>query len=158
MKRRDFLSWVGVGWLATSLPVAIAVCLPSPAASLQSQPPIEGEAEPVGNSHAAPIAAGQFVSVGTVAELNAKGFLKRDRPKKLIVIRDPNHAAAVLALTSVCNHLKCTVDWQAKQGEFRCPCHGSRFASDGRLTRGPATKGLTPLAAKIEGGKILVRV
>jgi|GEM_PF-1490719 len=26
MKRRSFLSWVGVGMLATSLPVALAAC------------------------------------------------------------------------------------------------------------------------------------
>lgn len=111
MKRRDFLFWVGVGGLATSLPAAIAAYLPSPAASLPSQPQTEEDAEPVGNSHGvATVAAGQFVSVGTVAELNAKGFLKRDRPTKLIVIRDPNNPSGVLALTSVCNHLKCTVE------------------------------------------------
>lgn len=28
MKRRDFIHWVGLGWLATSLPIAIAACSP----------------------------------------------------------------------------------------------------------------------------------
>lgn len=26
MKRRDFINWVGLGWLASSLPVALAAC------------------------------------------------------------------------------------------------------------------------------------
>ncbi|MFO0173750.1 MAG: cytochrome B6, partial [Aphanizomenon sp.] len=28
MKRRDFINWVGLGCLASSLPVAIAACSP----------------------------------------------------------------------------------------------------------------------------------
>ncbi|MFM5891932.1 MAG: cytochrome B6, partial [Dolichospermum sp.] len=28
MKRRDFINWVGLGFLASSLPVAIAACSP----------------------------------------------------------------------------------------------------------------------------------
>jgi len=30
-------------------------------------------------------------------------------------------------------------------GGFACPCHGSRFDEDGRVTHGPAAKHLRPL-------------
>ena len=157
MNRRKFLSWAGVGWLASSLPVAIAACFPSSAASVQSKSATALDSESRSATRPLHVAAGQFVTVGTVAELDKRGSLKRSRPRKLVVIRDPKNPAAVLALTSVCNHQQCTVDWQARSSRFQCPCHGSRFASDGRLQRGPATKGLTPLEAKLEGGRILVK-
>lgn len=40
------------------------------------------------------------------------------------------------ALSLVCTHLGCTVE-QAPNG-FQCPCHGSRYAADGQVERGPA--------------------
>jgi cytochrome b6-f complex iron-sulfur subunit len=47
------------------------------------------------------------------------------------------------ALSLVCPHLGCTVASQTEG--FACPCHGSRFDSQGRLVRGPAAKSLTAL-------------
>lgn len=44
------------------------------------------------------------------------------------------------ALSLVCTHLGCTVEVQSDG--FACPCHGSRFNSDGYPVKGPAT---TPL-------------
>jgi Rieske Fe-S protein len=40
------------------------------------------------------------------------------------------------AVSAVCTHLGCIV---AQGGEgFACPCHGSRFARDGKVLQGPA--------------------
>lgn len=41
------------------------------------------------------------------------------------------------AVSAVCTHLGCNVEHEAAGG-FACPCHGSRFAEDGRVSRGPA--------------------
>lgn len=44
------------------------------------------------------------------------------------------------AISMKCTHLGCTVE---KPGDtFQCPCHGSRFDENGKLTRGPATRDL----------------
>jgi len=60
------------------------------------------------------------------------------------------------ALSLVCTHLGCTVESQADG--FACPCHGSRYAPDGSLRRGPATKSLAALRVEITGeGKVIVR-
>ena len=50
---------------------------------------------------------------------------------------------SVMALDLTCPHLGCTVT-ATSQG-FACPCHGSRFQSDGKLLEGPATRPLRRL-------------
>lgn len=57
-------------------------------------------------------------------------------------------------LTAVCPHLGCDVPWIPSQNKFHCPCHGSEFAPDGALLRGPATRGMDTLPIKVENGKL----
>jgi len=52
------------------------------------------------------------------------------------------------ALSAVCTHLGCIVARQ-EDGEFFCPCHGSRFDSQGKVVKGPAPKPLRHLALSI---------
>jgi cytochrome b6-f complex iron-sulfur subunit len=47
------------------------------------------------------------------------------------------------ALSLVCTHLGCTLEEQTE--DFACPCHGSRFGTDGTVLRGPAKKALAAL-------------
>ncbi|MBN8525766.1 MAG: Rieske (2Fe-2S) protein [Planctomycetes bacterium] len=65
----------------------------------------------------------------------------------------------VQALSSRCPHLGCRVD-RLEGGELVCPCHGSRFALDGSLRRGPARDGLQRLAAQADpdGTSISIRI
>jgi len=47
----------------------------------------------------------------------------------------------IYAVTSTCSHKACPL--AAKETQFVCPCHGSRFTPAGKVLVGPAT---TPLA------------
>jgi len=47
------------------------------------------------------------------------------------------------AISLVCTHLGCTVE--SKSEGFSCPCHGSRFDPQGKVSRGPAKKPLNSL-------------
>lgn len=38
-----------------------------------------------------------------------------------------------------CPHLGCALKWNAAEHSWDCPCHGSRFAADGKLLNNPAT-------------------
>jgi menaquinol-cytochrome c reductase iron-sulfur subunit len=55
----------------------------------------------------------------------------------------------VTALSSVCPHLGCAVDFNRPAGDFECPCHASAFAKDGQKLFGPSLRGLDPLAVKL---------
>ncbi len=38
-----------------------------------------------------------------------------------------------------CPHLGCALKWNSAEHTWDCPCHGSRFAQDGKLIDNPAT-------------------
>jgi quinol---cytochrome c reductase iron-sulfur subunit, bacillus type len=62
---------------------------------------------------------------------------------------DGANGPKVTALSSVCPHLGCAVDFNQKAGDFECPCHASAFAKDGARLFGPSLRGLDPLEVKL---------
>jgi cytochrome b6-f complex iron-sulfur subunit len=67
--------------------------------------------------------------------------------RSVAIIRDGNN---VHAISTVCTHLGCIVKPSATG--FDCPCHGSKFAKDGSVIKGPAPKGLPWLGMTHLGG------
>ncbi|HEY3381182.1 MAG TPA: Rieske 2Fe-2S domain-containing protein [Vicinamibacterales bacterium] len=59
----------------------------------------------------------------------------------VIVCRTPG---GIRAFSARCPHLGCVITKQV-DGEFVCPCHGSRFRLDGSVEAGPAIRPLEPL-------------
>lgn len=66
-------------------------------------------------------------------------------------------AVAKYALRAECTHLGCLVAPVPLGGGFACPCHGSAYASDGTVTRGPAPRalGLAKVAQDDNGNVVL---
>ncbi len=62
------------------------------------------------------------------------------------------------ALSAVCPHLGCAVDYRADAQRFECPCHGSTFDMDGRRVSGPAPRDMDALDVVVEEGVMKVRL
>ena len=73
--------------------------------------------------------------------------------RSVAIFRDAE--GSVYAVSRVCTHLGCIVKSEADG--FHCPCHGSRFATDGAVVKGPAPKALPWIAvARVAPGTYLV--
>ncbi len=48
----------------------------------------------------------------------------------------------IYTVNPVCTHLGCPLEWNADEGSWDCPCHGSRYDYTGRLLSGPAIEPL----------------
>lgn len=61
-----------------------------------------------------------------------------------------------VALSSICTHRGCTVDLGGPG--LSCPCHGSQYDREGRVTRGPASRALTRYPVRIAGDEVVIEV
>lgn len=64
--------------------------------------------------------------------------------KKVAAYRDEK--GKVHALNPTCTHMGCIVNWNPEERSWDCPCHGARFAIDGKVLTGPATIDLPQIA------------
>ncbi|PSO74333.1 MAG: FAD-dependent oxidoreductase [Cyanobacteria bacterium QH_8_48_120] len=46
------------------------------------------------------------------------------------------------AVSGVCSHLGCIVNWNSAEKSWDCPCHGARFSYEGKVLQAPAVNDL----------------
>ncbi len=63
----------------------------------------------------------------------------------------------IVALSSVCPHLGCSIAHNPQAKRFQCPCHRSAFAPTGERIEGPSKRGLDPLPVVVENGRVKIR-
>jgi len=110
----------------------------------------------------------EWSDVGELNEFaNSKGpirktitFAQRDGWREVVsaqsVYVSRNAAGELEVLSAICPHLGCSVSWQQGQDEFVCPCHGGRFAPDGKHVFGPPPRGMDQLPVRVKDGKLQV--
>jgi Rieske Fe-S protein len=89
---------------------------------------------------------GQWMRGAEVADVEeipcGQGAILRQGLAPVAAYRDD--AGSLHAVSAVCTHLGCVVQWNDGEKSWDCPCHGSRFDVDGAILNGPAR---APLAA-----------
>jgi glycine/D-amino acid oxidase-like deaminating enzyme/nitrite reductase/ring-hydroxylating ferredoxin subunit len=65
-----------------------------------------------------------------------EGDIVRLRGEKVAGYRDDD--GALSAVSSTCTHMGCQVNFNRAERSWDCPCHGSRFSTDGDVLEGPA--------------------
>jgi len=133
--RRDFLK-LGVGALS-----ALAVLEIGGASLLFMRPrTLEGEFGGVVNAGAV-----DSFTLGSVVHFpNSRFYLIRSQE------------GGFLAVYQRCTHLGCSVEWEADEGQFFCPCHASSFDMVGNVQNPPAPRALDTFPVTIEDGQVWV--
>ena len=86
------------------------------------------------------------VPVGDSKKISYKG-------KPIIVIRT---AEGVFALSAICTHLGCLVNWHSSEKQIACPCHAANFDLRGNVAGGPAPVPLQSYKAEIINDQIKI--
>lgn len=111
-------------------------------------------------------ASDKWLDVATLAELSGPQPIARKIVAEHIAgwaVTTEQHNVFVLpaknnqVLSAICPHEGCEVMWEGATNRFSCPCHASYFAADGARISGPARRGLDPLPARVQDGKLQVQ-
>jgi Rieske Fe-S protein len=104
----------------------------------------------------APAAVGDgTIDAGPAEAYKEGGVYDRYRYQGFFLVRS---GGTLFALSSICTHRNCQLN-VAPDHSFTCPCHGSTFAPDGAVTRGPAQRNLEQFPVWTdEQGRVRVRV
>lgn len=61
-----------------------------------------------------------------------------------------------VALSAICTHQGCIVDWDEKRQLLRCPCHGGLFDASGNVVAGLPRRPLPHLRVEVLGDEIFL--
>ncbi|MBW4666151.1 MAG: ubiquinol-cytochrome c reductase iron-sulfur subunit [Cyanomargarita calcarea GSE-NOS-MK-12-04C] len=143
MNRRNFITLFSVSLFLNCSPILFA-------ASYAAKPKPKPKKKPSQSEN--------WIDIGTIAELDKAGqIFKQKSSLGAILVIGTSKNNNLIAVNPTCTHLGCTVDWEAKENIFLCPCHASEFAADGKVINGLATKPLSTYKTKIEGNIVMVK-
>jgi cytochrome b6-f complex iron-sulfur subunit len=87
-----------------------------------------------------------------VASAGSKLVVVGDEP--VVVIALPG--GEIRARSARCTHLGCAVRFERTARELVCPCHGGRFAADGRVLAGPPPSPLARFEVTDAGDAVVI--
>ncbi len=73
----------------------------------------------------------------------------------VIIIR--KSSTEYVALSTVCTHESCTVNYNSGSSRLVCPCHGSIFSNSGQVIQRPATSPLPSYSVSVAGDVLTVK-
>lgn len=139
-ERRQFLKWLSGGFLslwALGGAGALAAYLKAPERSEAS--------------------AARMVSIGRLEDLRVgEARLVQHGITPFYVLR--LDAARVVAMSAVCTHMRCILNYDRERKGLLCPCHEGRFDLNGNVVSGPPQRSLPGYEVQTRAGEVFVRV
>lgn len=89
------------------------------------------------------------------ALLGVDGALLVDAPTDTIMVIRATETA-VTAVSAICTHASCSMNFDAAGQRLDCPCHGSQFGLDGQVLKGPARRAVRVYAAALANNVITI--
>jgi len=140
LSRRDFIKRSAVGIIAGS-----AVLSSFNLAAFANSPAVKGVLKI--SDEDIVVKLSDNAALGTVG-----GSVKIN--DELILIR--RNDTSFIALRTICTHKGCDVELEGDK--FICPCHGSEYTLDGKVTLGPAEKDLKSYQTTFDSDKGTVTI
>jgi cytochrome b6-f complex iron-sulfur subunit len=135
--RRSLVGWLLGGGLVTSISSFIY-----PAIKFMMPPNV-------------PEAAVNEVVAGKVQMLKPdSGAIVRFGNKPVLLVRLSE--TEWKALSAVCTHLNCTVQYQEKTHQIWCACHNGFYDLNGKVVSGPPPKPLDEYAVRVRGDEVVI--
>ena len=78
----------------------------------------------------------------------------KDSGDKIMVVHIGD--GSLFAVSSVCTHKGCDVNYDKKLGYLLCPCHGSEYGLDGQNIKGPATRPLKRYTIRTDNAHVII--
>jgi len=98
---------------------------------------------------------GRTVNAGPASQYLPDGVYAKFRDLGFFIVRQ---GPQLFALSAICTHRRCKLDSETDK-TFYCPCHGSTFGPNGKVTEGPARRDLPVFTVTTDArGNLLVTV
>jgi len=134
-ERRDFLTRIGVGACAVAAVGSGVVTLDFMKPKVLFEPPTTFRAGDPGDY--------------------TEGTIRFNKEKKAYVCGGPG---GVYALSAVCTHMRCILNYDRERRGLVCPCHDGRFDLSGNVISGPPPRPLPLYEVMTRAGEVFVRV
>ncbi len=92
--------------------------------------------------------------IRSIPSLNDGVKLLKINKKGVFVYR--TESGEVKALSGMCTHLGCLVEYHGDARQFKCNCHGSVFDISGRNLSGPAPAPLPAFRTEVKGDEVTI--
>jgi cytochrome b6-f complex iron-sulfur subunit len=124
---------------------------------------VTGSSIVLGSCAPSVIKSGKRDKIADLSSLKSEGAsvqFKYDNVQALLVrsgktLRTTEFSSvALVAYSMTCTHLGCVVNAPEASGQTVCACHGSRFAADGSVIDGPASRPLEAIKLEVVDGAV----
>ena len=147
MERKDFLKKFAVGGsILFAAPALFNACSDGTDEVIDDKNNNNNPPPATNNDIIVDLNHADFAALKTVGGFAYKG--------EIIIIRSSD--IQYLALSKVCTHEGCTVEYTHDNTELICGCHQSKFTTTGSVTSGPAPTSLKKYSATVVGDTLKI--